>query len=80
MRKPSQRSLVLELLEANPTGVCATWLLDRGWPRYAARIAELRKEGHDIVTEPCQVHEPWFHTTKQVQYRITQPDFKETLI
>lgn len=61
----SQRRRILRLLETAP--VCGTELLDRHMPRYAARIKELRTDGHNIATRPCQntLHR---HTTAQVEY------------
>ena len=67
----TQKDQVLRWLGRGP--VCGTTLLAAHIPRYAARIAELRDEGYDIVTERC-VNEHHAHVTRQVQYRLVTSD------
>jgi len=65
---PNQKDQILDELQ-HWGSVCGTTLLQMHFPRYAARIAELRAEGHQIVTERCE--RGWhLHRTKQVQYRL----------
>ena len=64
----SQKATILQWLQEE-RAVCATTLLANRIPRGAARISELRGEGHRIVTEECDsgVHG---HRTRQIQYRL----------
>jgi hypothetical protein len=61
----SQKSKILGMLELGP--VCGTRFLSEYMPRYAARIHDLRSDGHTITTEPCRLHD---HSTPQVVYRL----------
>lgn len=65
----SQKQQVYARLKQATNGVCATVFLDRHIPRVAARICELRNDGHRIVTEPCTDRHHG-HRTRQVQYRL----------
>ena len=49
----NQRETVHYMLEQNPDGVCGTRFLSLGIPRYSARIAELKAEGHVISRRTC---------------------------
>jgi hypothetical protein len=54
-----QKERVLRLLQARERGVCSetfTYELRPGIPRAAARVWDLRKEGWNIKTEPCDLH------------------------
>jgi hypothetical protein len=51
----------------NPGAVCGSEWLGRRLPRYAARINELRNEGHTIVTGRCKQH-------KTATYRLADND------
>lgn len=76
MKPRSQKARILHALENSRIGVCGTTLLARNMPRYAARIGELRADGVDIVTEPCNLH---WHVTRQVKYRLAVADEQLTL-
>ena len=65
----NQKQRILNALKLGP--VCGTDLLRWSIPRYAARIAELRKAGHDIVTRPCRLHD---HETPQFVYEMVEKD------
>ena len=65
--KPTQRSRIMSWLEAGP--VCGTTMLRFHIPRYAARINELRRDGHTIITRPCTQHH---HDTAQVEYVLLE--------
>ncbi|MDX1744812.1 MAG: helix-turn-helix domain-containing protein [Halobacteriales archaeon] len=77
MRLESQKSYILRCLEAYShsdhhrkkgyRGVCAYRFLDEGMPRYAARVHELRQEGHRIETERCKEHH---HESVAIRYRL----------
>ena len=67
----TQKATILDQLRLwGDSGVCATTLLSMRIPRYAARIKELRDDGHRIETVPCLFHP---HKTRQVRYVLT-PD------
>ena len=61
----SQKERILRRLLEAP--VCGTRLLELRIPRYAARIAELRADGHSIITRRCE-NPNHRHSTKQVEY------------
>ena len=63
----TQKTRILAALKLGP--VCGTQML--GWhiPRYAARIYELRTEGHDIISRPCTLHA---HESPQVVYEMVE--------
>lgn len=67
-RGTTQKAYVLDRLEREGA-VCGTDFLKAQIPRYAARIADLKGDGKQIVTEPCNrpLHR---HETRQVQYRL----------
>jgi hypothetical protein len=65
----NQKQRILNALKLGP--VCGTDLLRWGIPRYAARVAELRKAGHDIITRPCRLHD---HESPQVVYEMQTKD------
>ena len=70
----SQKQQVLDELVYRQA-VCSTTLLEMRIPRGAARIADLRADGHMIVTEACT--DPHHnHRTRQIQYRL---DFQDRL-
>jgi len=69
----SQASLILGMLwRAGPRGVCTRELLERRMPRYAARIHDLRRRGHAIITMDCDDLDHG-HRTRQVRYVFTPP-------
>jgi hypothetical protein len=59
----------MDALKSDP--VCGTDLLRWGMARGAARIAELRQAGEQIITRPCQLHQ---HATHQVVYEMADKD------
>ena len=61
----NQKDRILAALQLEPR--CATTFLDWRIGRAAARINELRDEGHDIITRPCQLHH---HDNPQVVYEL----------
>jgi hypothetical protein len=62
----NQHDFVLATLKQNKA-VCGTFFLDEHIPRYAARVGELRAQGHNIVTRSCE--HPWHsHNTRQIEY------------
>ena len=65
----SQKARILEWLKERPTGICSTDLLRIRIPRGAARISELRADGHLISTEKCVVHR---HRTRQIRYVLNE--------
>jgi len=67
----SQRQRILDALRLEKR--CGTDFLKWEPPiaRYSARIEELRKQGHQIVTEPCRLHT---HTNTQFVYRLENQD------
>ena len=60
----TQRDRILRRLQRGP--VCGIELLDMHIPRYAARILELRQQGHMIDTQRCTQHE--WHKSHQIEY------------
>ncbi len=52
-----QTERILEAMRANPDGVCSTMMVNEYIMRPAARIGELKKQGHNIETVEC----PYFH-------------------
>lgn len=71
-QKPSQKQRILAALKLGP--VCGTDLLRWHMPRGAARIGELRKEGHQITTRPCRLHD---HETAQVVYELADGEMSQ---
>ena len=67
----SQKSHIHRLLQTGP--VCGTRLLELHIPRYAARISELRGEGLNIITRPCE-NPNHYHNTAQVEYVLLPSD------
>jgi hypothetical protein len=65
----TQRDRVLRALRMGP--VCGTDFLSWHIPRYAARILELRREGHVITTRRCQHHA---HDSRQTVYELIGAD------
>ena len=65
----AQKDRILGALKLEPR--CATTFLDWRIGRAAARIRELRQEGHDIITRPCQLHH---HDNPQVVYELVESD------
>lgn len=65
----TQKDRILGMLKLGP--VCGTRFLELYMPRYAARIHELRVEGHPIVSEPCRSHD---HKSSQIRYRLESSD------
>ena len=61
----NQKTRILSALQLEPR--CATVFLDWRIGRAAARINELRDEGYDIITRPCQLHH---HDNPQVVYEL----------
>ena len=62
----NQHDFVLHTLQHNKA-TCGTFFLDEHIPRYAARIGDLRVEGHNIITRSCE--HPWHHhKTRQIEY------------
>lgn len=72
INRPSQKQRILNLLKLGP--VCGTDFLRYNMPRGAARINELRNEGHIITTRPCQLHE---HETHQVVYELASDEMDQ---
>ena len=69
MRDKSQVERILAMLRYwGAKGVCGTTFLriDDPIARYAARIHDLRSQGHDIETVPCR---NFGHTHKSAQVR-----------
>lgn len=61
----SQKDVIRAMLQRGPT--CGSVLLEERFPRYAARIHELRGEGMEISTRRCE--NPWHaHVSRQVEY------------
>ncbi len=52
-KRPTQKEQVLQALVLRPDGVCGTQFLEGRIPRYAARILDLKHDGHDIVKVSC---------------------------
>jgi hypothetical protein len=69
MSQTSQKDRILQALKLEPR--CATTFLDWRIGRPAARIGELRQEGHDIITRRCQLH---IHDNPQVVYELVESD------
>ncbi len=65
----NQKTRILSALQLEPR--CATVFLKWRIGRAAARISELRQEGHDIITRPCQLHH---HENPQVVYELADTD------
>lgn len=61
----TQTAEILYRLELGP--VCGTDLLRMYIPRYAARIYDLRNQGHNINTRRCKNPEHR-HQTPQIEY------------
>lgn len=54
-KKPTQKETVLAMLqEAGPEGVTSNQFYNACLPRFAARIFELKGEGHTVVKEPVE--------------------------
>ncbi len=64
-RRMNQKQRILKALRRDP--VCGTTFLDWRMPRYAARVNELRNEGHQITTTRCTLHS---HASSQVMYQL----------
>lgn len=61
----TQKDRILQALRLEPR--CATTFLDWRIGRPAARVNELRNEGHHIITRRCQLH---IHDNPQVVYEL----------
>ena len=55
----TQTERILEALRANHRGVCSTMMMNEYIMRPAARIADLKAQGHNIETVEC----PYYHHT-----------------
>jgi hypothetical protein len=65
----TQAERILSALRMGP--VCGTEFLAWHIPRYAARIHDLRRQGHQIETKPCRLHD---HESAQVVYELAEMD------
>lgn len=63
----TQKQRILDALRLEPR--CGTTFLEMYMPRYAARIHELRNEGHQIISRPCKLHR---HETQQTVYELVE--------
>lgn len=63
----TQKQRIMGALKMQPT--CGTTFLSWHMPRYAARIYELRTEGHDIISRPCKLH---VHDSPQTVYELVE--------
>ena len=52
-KRPTQKEQVLQALVLRPDGVCGTQFLEGHIPRYAARILDLKHDGHRIKRVSC---------------------------
>ena len=71
--KFTQRERVARTLGRAPDGVCARWFIHEMYPsidRIAARISDLRSEGAQIVSEPCDLHRGYDPQTHHIKYRL----------
>ena len=64
----TQKEEVLELLKKGR--VCGTVFQDKYIPEYRTRINEIRRNGAEIETRPCQSHTHRSHTLQE--WRIKQ--------
>ena len=55
----TQTERILEALRANDRGVCSTMMMNEYIMRPAARIGDLKAQGHNIETVEC----PYYHHT-----------------
>ncbi len=65
----TQTERILEALRANYDGVCSTMMMNEYIMRPAARIGELKAQGHNIETVEC----PYYHhshTANVATYRL----------
>ena len=53
----TQNERILEALRANDRGVCSTMMMNEYIMRPAARIGELKQQGHNIEVVEC----PYYH-------------------
>lgn len=54
-KKPTQKETVLAMLQgAGPEGVTSNQFYNACLPRFAARIFELKADGHQVVKEPVE--------------------------
>ncbi len=65
----TQKDRILQALKLEPR--CATVFLEWRIGRAAARVNELRQEGHAIITRRCQLHN---HDNPQVVYELVDSD------
>lgn len=74
-RKPTQKEIVLHMLEeAGDKGVHSFQFMQLQLPRVAARVCELRAEGHEISSE----HELLHGSATGVRYRLQGGDASGT--
>lgn len=69
----SQKQRVENSLRRAPDGICSRFFiydLHPGIPRIAARIADLRDEHMNIVTEKCDLHPGRDPQAYHVKYRM----------
>lgn len=77
MDKLSQHGKILRLLHANTNGV-ENWRFARmGILNYTARLSELRKDGHNILTERVFANGRWTGTFK---YYLIEERPRKTLL
>ncbi len=71
LKRPTQKEQVLQALTLRPDGVCGTQFLEGKIPRYAARILDLKQDGHWIerVSCPYSFHG---HPASVATYKLTQ--------
>lgn len=70
----TQKERIMLLLRTGP--VCGTDLLKYHMPRYAARINELRNDGHTIARRRCERHQ---HSSTQYEYVLIDPNQLELI-
>ena len=70
-KPPTQKEQVLQALMLRPGGVCGTQFLEGRIPRYAARILDLKHDGHwiDRVSCPYSLHT---HPSAVATYKLIQ--------
>jgi hypothetical protein len=67
----TQNQRVLDALRQWPAGVCGTQFLEMHIPRYAARVGELRDDGHTIDNVACP-HGWHRHNSRIATYQLTE--------
>ena len=69
-RQMTQKELILSTLRNYREGVCGNYFLEAHIPRYAARINELRNDGHTIDSIRCP-HPYHTHRANIATYQLT---------